>query len=188
MDKRETVKTACLQIDGQTVLFTHAQSQDAAELLHVIQAAYAEFLGKLDPPSGAFAETASSIQAKLFKGGAIKAMVDREVIGCVIYEPRADFMYFGRLAVLPAWRRFGVARSLIAAVEQCAKAVGLTRVQIGVRLVLPAHQAYYEALGYQPIEYTCHPGFSQPTSVTMEKPLTDLFHHQQMADPKAGQR
>lgn len=158
-----------LLVNRREVLLAQAQPADAAALLRVIVAAYAEFLDKLDPPSGAFAETESSIQEKLNKGGAIKALAGMEMVGCVLYEVRPAYMYFGRLAVLPAWRRFGVAQGLIAAVEECAKAVGLLRVQIGVRLVLPAHQAYYEGLGYRPIEYTCHPGFSQPTSVTMEK-------------------
>ncbi len=173
MDKLAQVKIAPLVVNGQLIRFVQAEFTDAPALLAVILAAYAEFLGKLDPPSGAFAETEQSIAAKLTKGGAIKAVVDgaagSELIGCVLYEPQGAFMYFGRLAVLPAWRRFGVARGLIAAVEEQTKGAGLSRVQIGVRLVLPAHQAYYEALGYQLIEYACHPGFSQPTSVTMEK-------------------
>lgn len=176
MDKLAPVKIAPLIVNGQAIRFAHAELADASALLAVILAAYAEFLGKLDPPSAAFAETVPSIRAKLTKGGAITAVIDgaagSERIGCVLYEPKGDFMYFGRLAVLPAWRRFGVARGLIAAVEEQTKAVGLHRVQIGVRLVLPAHQAYYEALGYQPIAYTCHPGFSHPTSVTMEKQVT----------------
>jgi len=171
MDKLPTVKMEALQVNGIAVVLGHTLPHDAVGLLRVIQAAYAEFFGKLDPPSGAFAETEQSIAAKLGKGGAIKALAGSALIGCVLYEPKADFMYFGRLAVLPAWRRVGVARRLILTVEECAKAVGLTRVQIGVRLVLPAHQAYYEGLGYRPIAYECHPGFSQPTSVTMEKQL-----------------
>lgn len=171
MDKLQTVKMASLQVRGMSVALAHAQHTDAADLLAVIQAAYVEFLGKLDPPSGAFAETVSSISAKLDKGGAIKAVAAGALIGCVLYEPKGDFMYFGRLAVLPAWRRGGVAKGLIAAVEECTQAAGLNCVQIGVRLVLPAHQAYYEGLGYRPIAYECHPGFTQPTSVTMEKIL-----------------
>ena len=178
MDKLAPVKITPLVVNGQLIHFTQAEFADAAALLTVILAAYAEFLGKLEPPSGAFAETARSMQAKLTKGGAIKAVVDQPegsgLIGCVLYEPQGDFMYFGRLAVLPAWRRFRVARGLIAAVEEQTKAAGLHRVQIGVRLVLPAHQAYYEALGYQPIAYTCHPGFAHPTSVTMEKQLAPV--------------
>lgn len=176
MDKHAPVEIAPLVVNGQAVRFAQAELSDAAALLTVILAAYAEFFGKLEPPSGAFAETERSIDAKLAKGGAIKAVATgpqgSDLIGCVLYEPQGDFMYFGRLAVLPTWRRFGVARGLITAVEQQTQAVGLHRVQIGVRLVLPAHQAYYEALGYQPIEYTCHPGFAHPTSVTMEKQLS----------------
>lgn len=171
MDKLQREQIAPLQIRGRNITFVHAQLTDAAALLAVIQAAYAEFQGKLEPPSGAFTETENSICAKLGNGGAVKALADGMLIGCVLYEPKGDFMYFGRLAVLPAWRRGGVAQGLIAAVEECTKAAGLTRVQIGVRLVLPAHQVYYEGLGYRPIAYECHPGFTQPTSVTMEKVL-----------------
>lgn len=162
---------ATLWIKGQPVVLAPAQVEEAAALLQVIRAAYAEFADKLDPPSGAFAETVESIGAKLRKGGAIHALYGEERVGCVLYEPRQGYMYFGRLAVLPAWRSGGLAKALIGAVETEAQRHHLTRVQIGVRLVLPGHQTYYEALGYRPIEITCHPGFSQPTSVTMEKQL-----------------
>lgn len=107
MDKPQTVKIASLHMNETIISFAHAQPREAAALLCVIQAAYAEFLGKLDPPSETFAETESSIGAKVHKGGAIKASADGELIGCVLYEPKGDFMYFGRLAVLSAWRRGG---------------------------------------------------------------------------------
>lgn len=157
------------------VLLAAATIAEAPLLLSVILRAFAEFWDQLDPPSGVFGETAQSIAAKLAKGGAIKALVGEEVVGCVIYEPRPTLMYFGRLAVLPQWRRSGLAAQLIHAVEECTLASGLSCVQIGVRLVLPSHQRYYQRLGYQPIAYECHPGFTQPTSVTMEKQLRPAF-------------
>lgn len=153
------------------VILEAATIADAPLLLSVILRAFAEFWDQLDPPSGVFGETAQSVAGKLTKGGAIKARVGEEVVGCVIYERRPTFMYFGRLAVLPQWRRSGLAAQLIQAVEARTRASGLTCVQIGVRLVLPSHQSYYQRLGYQPIAYECHPGFTQPTSVTMEKQL-----------------
>lgn len=151
--------------------FVEAGDDDAPLLLSVILRAYAEFWGKLNPRSGAFAETAETIDHKLTKGGGIKALVDQEIVGAVLYEPHPGFMYFGRLAVLPTWRGRSIAKGLIGAVEERTAAAGLQRVQIGVRLVLASHQDYYAALGYQPIEYECHPGFNEPTSVTMEKVL-----------------
>ncbi|MCB0062183.1 MAG: GNAT family N-acetyltransferase [Caldilineaceae bacterium] len=158
-------------LQGRALHYLEADANDAPLLLSVILRAYAEFWGKLTPRSGAFAETAETIDHKLHKGGAIKALYTTETVGTVLYEPRADYMYFGRLAVLPEWRRQGIAKGLIGAVEQRAVTLGLSRVQIGVRLVLASHQNYYAALGYEPLEYECHPGFTEPTSVTMEKRL-----------------
>ena len=170
MDKRAAQEMTELPAH-KNVTFVEASSSDAPLLLSVILRAFAQFWEKLDPPSGVFGETAQSIYAKFDKGGAIKAQVGDVLVGCVIYERRPDFMYFGRLSVLPAWRRQGIAEGLIGAVEARARASALSCVQIGVRLVLPSHQAYYTRLGYQPIAYECHPGFTQPTSVTMEKVL-----------------
>jgi len=154
------------------LIYRDAEPDDAPLLLSVILRAYAEFWGKLTPPSGAFSETAETIDKKLQKGGAIKAILDDEIVGTVLYESRADCMYFGRLAVLPQWRGRHIAKGLIHAVEERAVAAKQQRVQIGVRLVLASHQDYYMALGYQPICYECHPGFTEPTSVTMEKRLS----------------
>ncbi|MEZ4861024.1 MAG: GNAT family N-acetyltransferase [Caldilineaceae bacterium] len=171
MDKPAAAAVNKFLRQGEEVTLEEAAPTDVSHLLGVIHSAYAEFWDKLDPPSGAFAETVASIAAKLAKGGAIKAVATGAMIGCVLYEPRAEYLYFGRLAVVPSWRRLGVAQQMIRLVEARAQAYGLARVQIGVRLVLPAHQNYYANLGYQPIEYTCHPGFTTPTSVTMEKRL-----------------
>jgi len=153
------------------VKLSEAAVADAPLLLSIILRAFAEFWEQLEPPSGVFGETAQSIAAKLAKGGAIKAQVGEELVGCVLYERRPTVMYFGRLAILPQWRRSGLAAQLIQAVEARTLASGLTCVQIGVRLVLASHQSYYQRLGYQPIAYECHPGFTQPTMVTMEKQL-----------------
>ncbi|MCB0108493.1 MAG: GNAT family N-acetyltransferase [Caldilineaceae bacterium] len=159
------------ELQRPTVGYTQAGQDDAPLLLSVILRAYAEFWGNLNPRSGAFAETAESIDSKLKKGGGIKAFAGAETVGTVLYERRPDFMYFGRLAVLPEWRRIGIAKGLIRGVEEQTAQAGLKRIQIGVRLVLASHQEYYAALGYRPIEYECHPGFTEPTSVTMEKVL-----------------
>jgi predicted N-acetyltransferase YhbS len=160
-----------VQNSPMTVAYEEATLAEAPLVLSVILRAFAEFWGNLEPRSGAFAESAETIATKLKKGGAIKALVGQEIVGVVIYEPRPACMYFGRLSVLPSWRGVGIAKGLIRAVEARTLALGLARVEIGVRLVLAAHQEYYTALGYQPIAYECHPGFTEPTSVTMEKQL-----------------
>lgn len=148
-----------------------ATADDLPTLLAVIQAAYAEYNGKLDPPSGARNESVAQLAQKLSEGHALKAMLDGQIVGCVFYENRGDRVYFGRLAVLPTHRRQGIARRLVEGVEQYASAHQIPQVTMGVRLALPGHIAYYQRLGYQITEYRCHPGYSHYTSVDMVKTL-----------------
>ena len=78
---------------------------DAPMLVELIHAAFAEYAGQLDPPSGAHAETVASLQ-QLFDAGeaAALATVHGTAIGAVFCVRHGVEMYAHRLAVLPAWR------------------------------------------------------------------------------------
>ena len=80
-------------------------------------------------------------------------------------------MYLGRLSVLQPFRRYGVGQALMEYVEQRTRALGLPRVQIGVRTALPHLHVYYERLGYRVVRYEAHEGYTAPTYVVMEKPV-----------------
>jgi GNAT superfamily N-acetyltransferase len=145
---------------------------DVAMITQVVQEGFAEYAGKLDPPSGAHRETADTIAAKMAQGGAVMAFVEEKCVGVVLFNPDNGSMYLGRLAVLPAYRAQGVGRALVAAVEQKAKITGLPRIWLGVRLALPRNRAFFEGLGYQIIAYHSHDGYTEPTYMTLEKRLT----------------
>ena len=148
---------------------------DDVELLRDILArAFAEYEGRLDPPSGVHTETASTLGDKLKEGGALTCAVGETVVGCVFYAPKAGYLYVGRLAVLPEYRHHGIGDVLLRGAERRAAELGLSRVRLGVRLVLGKLRAYYEARGYVPIAFGCHAGFTEPTYVEMEKALRGL--------------
>lgn len=149
-----------------------AVAHDAAAIVAVIHTAYAEFVGWLDPPSGAHKETEASIRAWFADGGAAVAEVDGTLIGVVHLAPRPDALYLGRLAVLPAWRSRGVGRALVAYVEAKAGNCGLPRVILAVRIQLPAHRAYYETLSYTVVAAGSHAGYTNHTYYAMEKIIT----------------
>ncbi len=140
-------------------------------LLRLIQAAFEEHRGKLDPPSGVFKETLESLRGKWSRGGAFIAQLNGEAAGGVLYEPETGFMYLGRLAVPPEFRGQGVARALVEAVEQQARTLHLPCVRLGVRTQLPANRHLFEHLGYEVIRYDCHPGYTEPTMMMLEKKL-----------------
>ena len=153
------------------MVLREATAADVPTLVRLIHAAFAEYRGRLDPPSGAHRETAASLGAYLQTGHAVIALVDGEPVGCVCYHRGGEHVYLGRLSVLPAFRQCGVGSALTGYVEQRAQALGVSRVQLGVRVALPHLQAYYARQGYHVVRYEAHEGYAAPTSVVMEKHL-----------------
>jgi ribosomal protein S18 acetylase RimI-like enzyme len=172
MNKPTLSTTQLLHPLANQVSLQEVVTADLPVLLTVLHAAYAEYLGKLDPPSGAHKETVESLRQKLATAHAVKAVVDQTIVGCVFYEDELANVYLSRLAVLPGHRGLGIARRLVAHVEQYAMAWRMPRVTLGVRLQMLSNIAYYTKLGYRITGYGCHPGYSEPTFARMAKNLS----------------
>jgi len=146
-----------------------AVKDEASTLLWLMQMAFQEYAGVLDPPSGVHVETIETVRRKLTAGGAALALVDEQAVGFAFYEPHGDGLYFGRLSVLPEFRNQGIGAALLHYVEQRARNIGAAGVTLGVRLQLPHLVARYERLGYRITKYMTHAGYTAPTYVFMEK-------------------
>ena len=131
--------------------------------------AFAEYDGRLPQPSGALRETLSDVRAAMARGGAALAFIGETAVGSARYLPEPDALYVGRVAVLPEYRRRGIASALMDFLEDHAVSMGRTRVHIGVRESLPSNLALYESLGYQRIKVEPH---GADRSWTMIKPLS----------------
>jgi ribosomal protein S18 acetylase RimI-like enzyme len=153
------------------VIVRAARAEEAALLATLLRAAFEEYRGRLDPPSGAHAETEASVRRKLATADALIAEVGGVPAGCVFVERQARRLYISRLAVLPAYRRRGVGRALIDAVEARALVLCLPRVRLDVRLALTQQRAYYERLGYRQVGLGTHAGYPAPTYATLERPI-----------------
>ena len=159
------------RIEG-TMLLREATDEDAPTLFSVMQAAFEQYRGQLDPPSGVHKETIETILSKLKEGSAAIVLVDNKVAGCVFYHAEGSHLELSRLSVLPAYRRQGLGRELISYVEMKAQELNLRRVRLGVRLALLGLRAYYEGQGYLAVEYKAHEGYPEPTYVIMEKEVS----------------
>ena len=131
------------------VRFTQATREDAARVHAITQAAYAEYRGVLDPPSGVDRECVADVKRALDGGGAVLAWIDDTAVGAVRFQHAADHLAVERLAVIPTARGQGIARMLLAYVEDLARQSHLPEVRLGVRLSLPRNVDLYQGLGYQ---------------------------------------
>ncbi len=142
------------------------------EALTVIHDVFGHYEGNLVPPSAALKETVDSIGRRL-AGGAVFLAEDAggRVIGAVCADRKGDAMYLGRLAVRPECQGRGVGAALVAAVERFAAEAGADRITIGVRLALADNIRMFQKLGFVETGRTAHPGFSEPTSMDLAKPV-----------------
>ncbi|MCB9458389.1 MAG: GNAT family N-acetyltransferase [Anaerolineaceae bacterium] len=148
-----------------------ALPQHAEAFLDVLVASFEAYRETLVPQSGVFRESVATIHDKLVAGGGFFAMDGDIIAGVVLYQFKDDSLYLGRLGVLPDYRKQGIAKMLISAVEQVAIKRQLPQIELGVRLVLESNQKLFKSLGYVITEEHCHEGYSETTWYTMVKRL-----------------
>lgn len=158
---------------GQRFWIREATEEDAGTAAAIIQAAYVEFQGKLDPPSGAHAESEQSVRRLFESERCALAGWGATAAGCVFFRTGDSDTYLHRLAVAPAFRQSGIGRALVTFVEMQARLARSGRVRLGVRLQLPQNQAFYRNLGYAVTSHHSHPGYTYPTYVSMTKDVSE---------------
>lgn len=150
-----------------------ARLADASDISAVILRAFSCYEGRLQPPAGALRETPESIRARLSSERALVAVAPEGIAACVFYRPSETpgEIYLGRLAVHPERQRLGLARRLMAALEETARGAGAAALVLNVRITLPANRAVFERLGFSAVGEGRHPGFAGPTFTVMRKSI-----------------
>jgi GNAT superfamily N-acetyltransferase len=144
---------------------------DAAAAASLIREAFVAQSRATDPPSSALGETTASLSAKLAEGGGAGAEAGGALVGVVLWAEKNGALHIGRISALPAWRRQGIARALLAAGEAEARRRGLKRMTLRVRLALGENQRLFAACGIRVASKGTHPGYRESTFVVMEKRL-----------------
>ncbi len=154
-NRRQTpIERAMATVD---VRFTQATREDAARVHGITQAAYAEYRGALDPPSGVDRETLVEVERAVDNGGVVLAWIGDTAVGAVRFQYAADHLAVERLAVIPLYRGQGIARALLVYLEDLARQSHLPEVRLGVRLSLPRNVELYRRLGYHVLSLHPYP-------------------------------
>ena len=145
---------------------------DAVAVAALIRDAFAAQAMRTDPLPSALRVTAAEVAAHLARGGGGAVVeVDGVLAGSVLWEATGGGLYLSRVAVAPAFRRRGIARALLGAAEHAAYCSGLALLHLSTRLVLGDNRRLFASCGFVETEQRAHPGYAEPTSVTMVKRL-----------------
>jgi ribosomal protein S18 acetylase RimI-like enzyme len=129
-----------------------------------------ETFGALTPPSGAMSETLDDVAARFKAGTVLLAHDNGELVGSLYCAVKGDGLYLTRMAVKPSRQQQGIGRTLLAAAEAEAHALGLHKLTLRVRLNLPENRAYFERAGFIVTGQGQDPG--RPPYEAMERELT----------------
>jgi prepilin-type processing-associated H-X9-DG protein len=156
-----------------TISITEASPQQAALVHGIMQTAFSEYLGQLNPASPCHTETVGDVAKAIHNGGAIIAWVDGEAVGSARYSLSNDTFYVGRVSVLPEFRGCGVASAMMHYLDDLAGGHGYAELELCSRLNLPRNIALYERMGYEiASQYQLAP--DADIQVTMRKHLNTL--------------
>jgi GNAT superfamily N-acetyltransferase len=146
---------------------------DWTGLLQVLQGAFAFMADRIDPPSSVHRLTPTSIATKSQEETLFLAMDDDEVVGCVFAASRSDSLYVSKLAVRKDRQRNGIGRRLMGAVEEHARAAGLSYLELATRIELTENHEAFASLGFIKSGEHAHDGYDHPTFITMRKQLRE---------------
>ena len=143
---------------------------DWAALLALIRAEFGYMDARINPPSSMHQLTPDAIahHAATAEVWAIGAPAH----ACIFLTPKPHALYLGKLAVAASHRRMGLARTLITLAETRARALGLPALELQTRIELTENHAAFRALGFTETARTAHPGFTRPTTLTFQRPVS----------------
>lgn len=120
-------------------------------------AAFAEYTGGLEVPSGALSETVEDVVAHMALGGAVLAFDGETAVGSGRFERREGCVYIGRLSVHPAHRGKGIGGAMMDVLEDLGRSEGFAEAMLGVRTAISRNVDMYLRRGYEIVATYPHP-------------------------------
>jgi GNAT superfamily N-acetyltransferase len=144
---------------------------DRAVVVKVLQRAFADYDGRLQPQPGALGETEASVRAHLKKGSVALAFIAGEPVGAMFIERKEDALFLSRVSVVPERRGSGITARMVAMAETEARREGVRALTLRVREVLAQNIALFQRLGFRETGRHGHEHQPETVMVDMRKEL-----------------
>lgn len=148
-----------------------ATAADRAAVVKVLQRAFADYDGRLQPPPGALGETEASVRAHLEKGSIAIAFIAGEPVGAMFIDRKGDALFLSRVSVVPEKRGSGITARMVALAEEEARRQGVHALTLRVREVLTQNVALFERLGFRETGRHGHEAEPETVMIDMLKEL-----------------
>jgi ribosomal protein S18 acetylase RimI-like enzyme len=144
---------------------------DWQALLDLILDAFAYMNGVVDPPSSAIRLTVQSLREKAASEIGFIVREHGQLLGCIFLRPEPpDFLYIGKLAVLPQAQGKGIGSMLLEKATEVARSCNLPKLRLETRIELTGNHERFAKWGFVKTAENSHKGFDRTTSIEMQRP------------------
>ena len=140
-----------------TVHIADASDDQIPLVYQIMKTAFAEYIGKLNPPSGVDTETLEDARLAVSKGGALLAWLDGKAVGSCRYMFHDQSCYIGRVSVLPGFRGHGIASAMVERIEEIARDHACEWLEVTVRMEIETNMRLYQRMGFTIDKTYVHP-------------------------------
>jgi ribosomal protein S18 acetylase RimI-like enzyme len=125
-----------------------ATQDDVAQIIRLINAAYAKYLDWMEkPPAPMLAD-----YSKLIAGGGVYVLASgAEIAGALVIEARDQALFIENIAIAPTFHGQGLGRGLMAFAEQYAGERGLSELRLYTNEVMIENLSFYQRLGFEEV-------------------------------------
>jgi GNAT superfamily N-acetyltransferase len=141
------------------------------KVLDLIQKAFTEQTGKIDPPSSMHKLTISDVKAHAENEIVWVLQNTTTVQACLFGTREGDALYLSKLSVAKSARGKGAARQLIGHAAAYARDQNITKLTLISRIELTGNHSLFEHLGFTKSGFGSHPGYDRPTEIHFEQTL-----------------
>lgn len=148
-----------------------ADFRDFAGLYDLLTATYAFMEGRIDPPSFLTQMDVGDVEAKARDEDLVLVREAGRPVACLFGHGDGSIYEVGKIAVAETHRKRGLARAIIDAAGDLARARGYTTLQLFARVELTENHETYRRLGFTVFGPFSHPGYDRPTALIFQRPL-----------------
>jgi ribosomal protein S18 acetylase RimI-like enzyme len=143
-------------MSGGAMTIRLATRGDVAQIIWLVNAAYAKYLDRMEkPPAPTLAD-----YSNLIAGGKVYLLMSgAEIAGALVIEAQDRALFIENMAIAPTFQRRGHGRRLMAFVERYACERGLRELRLYTNEVMVETLAFYQRLGFEEIERRVDEGY-----------------------------
>ena len=140
-------------------------------ILQLIQEAFAEQSGKVNPPSSMNHLTVADVKSHAVNDAILAIESGGVLVACIFTTQQNNEIYLSKLSVALSARGKGHAKTLIESAGAFAQQRGILKLTLISRVELTENHAFFGHLGFEKTRESRHPGYDRPTEIHFERRL-----------------